>query len=155
MRRFQRWRGALCGAVFLVAGMAVSAADGRFHYFDPDHQVTFSGRLAAFRIEPMYAGRTPFIILTVESEGRTMRVEVAPRWFFRLDLAVGMQVRVTGSGIDRPDAPAWIIARELVIQGQRYELRDAHGFPLWSRRGAGHGSEARRGGNCRGWGGGV
>lgn len=155
MGRMQISRAVFWGVAFLAAGMATCAADNSFHYFDPDRQVTFSGRLAAFRIEPMYAGRTPFIILTVESEERTMRVEVAPRWFFRLDLAVGMQVRVTGSGIDRPDAPAWIIARELVIQGQRYELRDAHGFPLWSRRGAGHGSEARRGGNCRGWGGGV
>lgn len=155
MSRSKRILAAFCGGAMLVAWLPALAAGPGYHFYDPSRPITFAGRVTAFTTEPMYTGRTPFVVLTVESAGRSIRVELAPRWFFQMDLAIGMRVRVTGATAVAAAGGEWVIARELLVQGQRFELRDAHGFPLWSQRGAGRGGESRRGGNCRGWGSGV
>lgn len=137
------------GGLLLTLALSL-AAQGGYHYYDPARQLTLSGKVTAIATEPMYQGGSPFLILTVATEQGPVRVEVAPRWFFQLELAAGMTVRVTGSPAGDDATGSWVIARELVTMGRRIELRDPQGFPLWRRQGARRGAAENIGGNCRG-----
>ena len=74
--------------------------------------------------------------LTLDTDAGTFDVHVGPSAFLAekgFALAMGDQIEVTGSKVKYGAADA-LIAREVKKGGKVLTLRDAKGFPVWSRR---------------------
>lgn len=122
---------ALAGLLAPMAGLAQGPGKGPF--YNVDKEVRIEATVREIRLEPRYQGTAPFLILEVEEQGsRTAyHVEIAPSWFFGEDVHGGEKVRIVGSLADTPGGTPTIIARELRMRGQTFELRDKRGFPNW------------------------
>lgn len=123
-------------AVPLLAAL-LGAQRPAAHYFDPDRLVEIQGAVRRVDLEEPYGKKSNFIVLTVNSAERGLcRVEIGPQWFLENDIAEGMKVLIRASLLAGPEAPPYLIAQEISIQGERIVLRDLRGFPLWSQRGS-------------------
>lgn len=113
------------------------AQSREFHYFDPDRLVDLQGTVRKLDFREVYGKKTPFLVLTLlGEEGDVYTVELCPQWFLEADIAAGMKIRIRGSRLAGGEGPAYLIAQEVSLQGERILLRDRRGFPLWSQRGA-------------------
>jgi hypothetical protein len=68
-----------------------------------------------------------------------LEVHVGPSSFLagkNISFVNGDRIQITGSKVTREGAEA-LIAREIKKGDSRLVLRDAKGFPVWSRRNAG------------------
>jgi hypothetical protein len=73
--------------------------------------------------------------LTLKTDKETLDVHAGPSWFLtqnKLTLAKGDQIEVTGSKVKFGDADA-LLAREITKGDQKLTLRNAQGYPVWSR----------------------
>lgn len=74
--------------------------------------------------------------LTLDTDAGAIDVHLGPSTFLadkEFTFAKGDQIEVIGSKIKYQDADA-LIAREVKKAGKVLTLRDARGFPVWSRR---------------------
>lgn len=74
--------------------------------------------------------------LTLKSDDKTMDVHVGPSWFLsqnNFTFAKGDEVEVIGSKVTYQKADA-LVAREIKKGGKTLTLRNADGYPVWSRR---------------------
>jgi hypothetical protein len=117
---------------FVVSLPAAAQTPG--HFYNVDKEIQIEATVRQVLLEPRYRGSAPFLILKVEgTEGRqAYDVEIAPSWFFGQDVHAGEKVRIVGSLADTAagETPT-IIARELRLRGQTFQLRDKRGFPSW------------------------
>jgi hypothetical protein len=73
--------------------------------------------------------------LTVRTDGRSIRVDLGPEWYMKrceLKVASGDPLEVTGSLV-QVDGADVLIANELKKRGRTFVLRNAAGFPEWTR----------------------
>ncbi len=134
-------------AMLLAAALGLAAAAGTQtgpHFYNVDSEVRIEGAIQDVRFEPRYETRAPFLILSLREKGtdKTFQVEVSPAWFFDRDLHQGESLRIIGSLVAQAGAPALLIAREVLVQGQTITVRDKSGFPSW--RGGPKGSPGRK-----------
>lgn len=123
-------------AIALTAALALAgaaASQNAPHFYNVDAEVKVEGAIQDVRFEPRYQGTAPFLILALreKSTNRLFQVEVSPAWFFDRDLHQGEPLRVVGSLVSPAGAPALLIAREVLVQGQTITVRDKSGFPSW------------------------
>jgi len=121
----------LAFAAALAAGAAAGQTSG--HFYNVDKEVRVEATVREVLLEPRYKGTAPFLVLRVEESGsgKTYNVEIAPSWFFGQDVHGGEKVRIVGSLAETPGATPTIIARELQLRGETFQLRDKRGFPNW------------------------
>ncbi len=124
----------------VAAGPAARQAAGPF--YNVDKEVRIEATVRQVVLEPRYKGTAPFLVLRVEDPGaaKAYDVEIAPSWFFGQDVHGGEKVKIVGSLFEAPGRTPTIIARELRLRGETYQLRDKNGFPRWQG-----GPKARRG----------
>jgi len=75
--------------------------------------------------------------LQLKTDSETMDVHVGPSWFLsqnKVTFAKGDQIEVIGLKLKFANADA-LLAREITKGDQKLTLRNANGFPVWSRRG--------------------
>jgi hypothetical protein len=115
----------------LAARPAAAQAPG--HFYNVDKEIRIEAIVRQVLLEPRYQGTAPFLILKVEESGgrKAYDVEIAPSWFFGEDIHAGEKVKVVGSLAETAGATPTIIARELQLRGQTFQLRDKRGFPNW------------------------
>lgn len=100
--------------------------------YDPSTEVTLSGTAQEVRDMPSPSTGT-HIMLKTDSE--TVEVHLGPSSFLadqKLELKAGDAVTIIGSRVKIAGADA-IIAREVRSGARTVTLRDARGFPRWSR----------------------
>ena len=102
-------------------------------FYNVDKEVRIEATVREISFEPKYKGTAPFLVLRVEEAGggRRLDVEIAPSWFFSQDVHGGEKVKIVGSLAETPGGTPTIIARELQLRGETFQLRDKHGFPSW------------------------
>jgi hypothetical protein len=122
-------------AVFIgiVAALAAASALAQTRpFYNVDKEVRIEATVQEVVLEPRYKGTAPFLVLRVAEGGaRVYDVEIAPSWFFDQDVHGGEKVRIVGSLAETEGATPTIIARELQLRGETFQLRDKHGFPRW------------------------
>ena len=120
-------------AALVAAPAAPQGAPQGGPFYNVDKEVRVEATVREIVLEPRYKGTAPFLVLRVEESGsaRAFDVEIAPSWFFGQDVHGGEKVKIVGSLAEKPGATPIIIARELQLRGQTYQLRDKHGFPGW------------------------
>ena len=121
----------LAFAAALATGAAAGQTSGPF--YNVDKEVRVEATVREVLLEPRYKGTAPFLVLHVEEpgSGKAYNVEIAPSWFFGQDVHGGEKVRIVGSLVETPGATPTIIARELQLRGETFQLRDKRGFPNW------------------------
>lgn len=120
-------------------------------FFNTATQKTIVGEVTAI-IQEETEAQHPFVVITLKEKksALTYRVEVAPQWFFEMDLMAGSLVEINGSVVSTDDTPT-LLASAITFQGERFVFRDPNGFPLWRGRGSdranpsGKGNRRRRG----------
>lgn len=130
-------------ALFLLFTAAVLPAQQKKHfkYYQVNRETEISGTLQHIHREPCYHNRT-FIILTMSfSDNRSLRIEAAPEWFFKLNLKKGDLLTVRGS-LFSDNRKNLLIARWIRSGQSEQHLRDSTGFPLW--QGGRHRGSGRR-----------
>lgn len=118
---------------FPVAGQAVEsgAQKGKINYYRIDKVQTLRGEITAVKTEKCYKQNDYTVIYLKEKKtGDSYRVEVAPQWFFAMDLVKGCRVEITGSVSKTADVKQ-VMTRSIMFQGEKVHFRDKHGFPLW------------------------
>lgn len=143
MRIPRVWIAVLLAAV--VSGTLYAQPEKYFYNVEKEIRVT--GTIQKLILEPKGRGTAPFLSLVLEEKdtGSVYIVEVSPVWFFDQDLHKGESVTVYGSLISRGEGNL-IMARTLQCRGERWVLRDQHGFPNWQggRGGRNRGGRRRR-----------
>ncbi|MCP4156615.1 MAG: hypothetical protein GY757_53365 [bacterium] len=100
-------------------------------YYRVDSIKTVSGIVQRIASEESYKKSKFIIIYLKEDKNKALyRVELAPQWFFDMDLMTGSFIRVTGSYL-KAEGLHMIMARSLTSGGNIYHFRDKLGFPLW------------------------
>jgi hypothetical protein len=103
--------------------------------YDPATEITVSGIVQEVK-QISGSRRWNGTHLTLETDVGTADVHVGPSTFLaekEFVFAKGDQIEVIGSKVKYGDADA-LIAREIKKDGKVLTLRDAKGFPVWSRR---------------------
>ena len=140
-------------ASLLLPGQEIRTQAPVLRYFNLDSLVTLKGTVADLRQEARDKGQSFAVLLLKTPDRGLVAVELAPTWFFQMDLFAGARVEVTGSLLTE-EGRFWLLASSLTFQGERVGLRDDLGFPLW-RGGKGRGGplgEQDRRGRARGGG---
>jgi len=126
-------------------------AGRRYKYYRVDRVKTVKGEVLEIKKEECYRDKNFTVLyLKEKNSGTVYRVEVAPGWFYQLELMTGSAVAVTGSST-QTQGQNLIIARSITFQGESFYFRDEYGFPLWQgkrrqrRQGGGRGRMRRKG----------
>jgi hypothetical protein len=104
--------------------------------YDTTTEVTLDGVIAAVTETTAPRRGRGGLHLTVTGGSRTFEVHVGPAEFVAsksFTFAAGEAISVTGSTITL-DGSTVVLAREIKKGDRILALRDAKGFPLWSRR---------------------
>jgi hypothetical protein len=102
--------------------------------YNPATEITVKGTVEAVN---QMTGRQGWGGTHLPTESETLDVHVGPSWFLsqnKVTFAKGDQIEVTGSKVKFGNANA-LLAREITKGDQKLTLRNAKGFPVWSRRG--------------------
>jgi hypothetical protein len=97
---------------------------------DPKNERTVRGTVEKVSVLP-----PRFVQVDLKTEGKTLTVHVGPSWFLEkhmFALAQGDAIEVIGSKIAL-DGGEILIAREIKKGSETLVLRDAQGYPEWSR----------------------
>jgi len=100
--------------------------------YDTSTEVTISGTAQEVKDVP---GRPAGTHIVLKTDSETVEVHLGPSSFLadqKLELKAGDAVRIIGSRVKIAGADA-IIAREVRSGTRTVTLRDARGFPRWSR----------------------
>jgi hypothetical protein len=129
-----------------VLALAVTVVDAQRHgpgpmgpAYDPATEVTLRGVVQEVRQIADWMGRRSITgtHLVLKTGEQTIEVHLGPSSFLateRLSFAVGDDIEVIGSRVQFSGVFV-IVAREVHRGSDRLTLRDARGFPRWSRRG--------------------
>jgi len=101
--------------------------------YDPAKEITIHGTV--HEVLTAQPGGITGIHLKVTSSDKIFDVRLGPAWFLeqkQFTFAVGDQIDVTGATISTKTGDA-LIAREVKKADSVLVLRDAKGFPTWSR----------------------
>ena len=108
--------------------------------YDPSSVETLAGKVATVERFSPAKGRSSYgIHLMVVTDGEEISVHLGPGWHIEsqdVSFEVGDAIEVTGSRIIYNGSPA-IVAAEIRKGGETLTLRDAAGYPVWSRGGRG------------------
>lgn len=121
-------------------------------YYQVDNVKTIQGKITEIKSEKCYNDNEFMVIYVKENKtGGTFRVEVAPQWYYNMDLMTGGLIEVTGS-VSEDAEMGQVMARSIMYQGQVFQFRDNMGFPLWRGQrkqmgGMGQSKKRRRGGS--------
>ncbi len=133
-----------------------SSVEDAIKYYRVDTVKTINGKIESIANEKSYHKHDFVVIYLKEKKsGEKYRVEVAPRWYFDVDLMVGSMIEVTGSDCGAT-GPHVLMTRSITFQGEHYLFRDDMGFPLWrggkkhGGQGSGSRQQRRRGNKGRG-----
>ena len=127
---------ALCIAplAFAQMGGGMGPGPGRHRTYNPATETTVKGTVDEVKtVAGRGAGAGIHLVLKTESE--TLDVHLGPAAYLQkqnFELTKGDQVEVTGSKVQFQGHHA-IIAREVKKGDKVLTLRDANGFPAWSR----------------------
>ncbi|WHZ19939.1 MAG: hypothetical protein OJF55_002088 [Rhodanobacteraceae bacterium] len=109
---------------------------GYARMFDPRTIETVTGEVVSVdKIVPA-RGMSYGVHATVKTDKETLSVHLGPGWYLEsqdVKLAPHDTVEITGSRIMFDGKPA-LIATEVRKGGAVLKLRDANGYPVWSRR---------------------
>lgn len=113
------------------------AQRGTGRIYNPDTVETLKGTVES--IETLSSkGMGPGVHIGLKTDqGHIVPVHLGPKWFMdkqALQLKQGDSIEVTGSRVTISNMPA-IIASEIKRGDEVLKLRDANGYPYWSRRG--------------------
>ncbi len=103
--------------------------------YDTATETTVSGTVEAVNQVTGRRGWNGTHVQLKTAEGSSMDVHVGPSWFLsknKFSLAQGDQIQVTGSKVRFNDADA-LLARTIKKGDSELTLRNAQGFPAWSR----------------------
>lgn len=102
-------------------------------FYDVKKEIRIDGVVQAVHFEPRYEGTAAFLMLDLKERTTNDRyvVEISPGWFFTHDLHRGERVNILGSLVSAGDSDSVLIAREVRLQGEVVQVRDARGFPNW------------------------
>jgi len=102
-------------------------------FYDVKTEVRVEGVVQAVRFEPRYEGTAAFLILDLEERttNRRFLVEISPAWFFARDIHQGERMKILGSLAPAGESGPILIAREIQVEGETIQVRDARGFPNW------------------------
>lgn len=104
--------------------------------YDPATEVTLAGTVDEVTHVPAPASGPGGVHLLVRFETGVLEVDLGPAAFIttrNFEFAKGDAIKVIGSKAQRAGHDV-IIAREITKGDKVLTLRDAKGFPLWSRR---------------------
>ena len=124
--------------LFLAAPVAARKCGRGMPNYDPDAEMTLSGRVEKVSEQAGKKG-CQGIHLWLVTDTKTVEVHVGPSHFQAtkdFELAQGNELSIIGSPVPGDDAGA-VIAREIEREGETLELRDENGLPKWrgGRRG--------------------
>ncbi len=119
-------------SLILIATTSLLSQQERYlKYYRVDKVKTITGKITAVKTEPSYRSKEFTVIYLQEKKsGEKYRVEVAPRWFYSMDLMIGSRIQVTGS-FARNGNINMIMTRYITFRGERFLFRDKMGFPMW------------------------
>lgn len=106
--------------------------------FDPDHTITFTGRITGIeKVKPKQGNDTEVTLLVRKSDGNgTFIVDLGPSWYVDHQVAkvkVGTQVQVTGTKA-MVDRRGMIVSSQIVLNGKGglvLALRRPNGKAYW------------------------
>jgi len=138
--------------LLLLAAAAIFSQDAarRFKYYRLDQVMTLKGEITEIKNEECYRNNNFMVIYVkrpaaaADDAAALYRVELAPDWYYNVELMKGSSIEVTGS-YTKTKEENLIIARSIIFQGELYRFRDKNGFPLWQgkRRQMRQGSKGR------------
>jgi hypothetical protein len=103
--------------------------------FNPNTVQTVSGRIQELRTEEVVSGMgASTVALLQTSDGRLLRVDLAPGWFLQqtgFQPAVGQDIIATGSLVDI-NGQAVLLVTSLQSGGRQFTLRSSTGAPAWA-----------------------
>jgi len=113
-----------------------SGSGGASPMYNPATEVTVQGTIQEVK---QFTGPRGTIgtDLVLKTEKETLDVRLGPAAFLtqnKFEVAKGDQIQLTGSKVQINGAEI-LLAREVKKGEQTLTLRDAQGFPVWSRRG--------------------
>ncbi len=137
-------------ALFIIVfGLTGLAGEKKYQYYQVDRVETLKGIVEKISEEKCFQKKLFSVIyIREEKSKKTVRVEVAPAWFFELDLMKGSRIEVSGS-LNRGEKIDTMMLKSLTHRGKLYRFRDRMGFPLWRggkqrrQRGSGQGRYRR------------
>jgi hypothetical protein len=104
--------------------------------YDPAKEITIQGTVED--VISAQRGAMTGVHLKVKTEAETFDVRLGPAWFLdrkKFKFAKGDEISVTGATLTTTaEAGQIVIAREVKKGDAVLTLRDAKGFPQWSRR---------------------
>jgi hypothetical protein len=120
----------VCVILFITTSLP-GEQEKKLHYYRVDKVKTITGKITAVKTEKSYH-RNDFTVIYLKEKksGEIYRVEVAPQWFYSLDLMIGSRIQVTGS-FARNNGINMIMTRSITFLGERFQFRNKMGFPMW------------------------
>ncbi len=104
-------------------------------YYRLDFVKTIKGKITEITKEKSYYKKDFTVIyLNEKKSGKIYRLEVAPDWFFKMDMMKGSYIEVTGSYRNNNNLNT-IMTQSIIYGGENFQFRDKNGFPLWRGRG--------------------
>lgn len=160
MTHITRWSIVLF--VVMFAASSVVSQPGRgfnqsemTRLYNPATEATLTGKISEVWVADSGYGRFPAVLVNLQTAEKTVKLYVAPQWYFRnenIELRKDAALTVTGSRVTHGKEPL-LIARSLKYQDVDIVIRNAEGFPVWAgkRMGPGAGRGTGRGMGRRGW----
>jgi hypothetical protein len=124
-------------AAVMIAGVIASAQrPANAPNYDPSKEITIQGTVED--VLTAQTGNMPGVHLTVKAENKNYDVRLGPAWYVQekqFTFAKGDKISVIGSPLAaQPGSAAEVmIARQVKKGDSVLELRNASGFPNWSR----------------------
>ena len=125
--------GLLVAGLFALAGVDSAQGRARTPRYDPANEVSIHGTVdEVLTVQPHHL---PGIHLRVKTDDKFFEVRLGPAWFLEQQnfaFSKGDQIDVTGAATPDKNGQV-VIAREVKRGGNVLVLRDAKGYPAWSR----------------------
>jgi len=117
--------------LLIIIVQSVMPSDDRIKYFRMDKIVSVTGEIMAIRTEDRYR-KNKFIVIEIKEtqSGEIYDIEVAPLWFYKVDIVTGSIIEVNGS-LNQIDKKRIVLTQSIIFQGEVFNFRDKFGFPLW------------------------
>lgn len=115
--------------IFITAGYP-----GQIKYFKLDKIVTLTGKIVSIEDDSSESHQGQFVVILMRDKTNNLYyLEVSPKWFFRVDLLEGAEIKVKGA-LNVINKKNILLIQSITHQGEIYHFRDQRGFPLWRGR---------------------